>query len=162
MDRGNLGGIAATSHTANVGALQISNGAIINGSAWATVGGTTYVLVHTSAGVGCPGPSGDLVAVKLEPAAPQKMSVAWCANNQGRGSPIITSSDGTKDGLVWSFGAEGSNGLHAWDLATGAVVFAGGGSANAVTGGHRFATVLAAKGRVVLAADGGLHAFKGP
>jgi hypothetical protein len=163
VQRSNLGGMTSAAHTANVGALQVSDGAIVNGSAWATVGGTTYVVMRVLNGIGCPnGTSGDLVAVKLDPAAPQKMSVVWCASNQGKGSPIITSSDGTHDGLVWSFGAEVSNQLHAWDLATGAPVFDGGGSANAVQGGHRFATILAAHGRVLVAADGGLHAFKGP
>jgi hypothetical protein len=163
VQRANLGGIATATGTANVGALRVSNGVIINGSAWATVGGTTYVVLKGTGGVGCPnGTSGDLIAVKLDPAAPQKMSVAWCASAQGQGSPIITSSDGTNDGLAWSFGAEGSGELHAWNLATGAVVLNGGGTANAVTGGHRFATILAAKGRIVLTTDKGLHAFKGP
>ena len=165
MDRTNLGGITAAANTAPVGALHVSGGEISNGSAWATVGGTTYVVVRpngTQGGAACPnGTTGDLVAVKLDPAAQQKMSVAWCADAQGQGSPIITSSDGTKDGLVWAFGAEGTNQLHAWDLATGKVVFAGGGTGNTVGGGHHFATILAAKGRILVAADGGLSAFKG-
>jgi hypothetical protein len=166
MNRANLGGITAAANTANVGAIHVSSGEFINGGASATVGGTTYVVVRPNsnqAGVGCPnGTAGDLVAVKLDPAAAQKMSVAWCANSQGNGSPIITSSDGTHDGLVWVFGAEGTNLLHAWDLATGAAVFGGGGTANGVQGGHRFASLLVEHGRIVLATDGGLHAFKGP
>jgi hypothetical protein len=95
------------------------------------------------------------------------MKVAWCADSLGVGSPIITSSDGTKDGLVWAFGAEGTNQLHAWDLATGAVVFGGGGAAGTVplkAGNlvHRFGTIAAVKGRIFVQGDGGLYAFKGP
>jgi hypothetical protein len=167
MNRANLGGITAAENTANVGAITASSGEISNGSAWATVGGTTYVVLRpnsNAAGVGCPaGTNGDLVAVKLDPAAAQKMTVAWCANSQGQGSPIITSSDGTKDGLVWAFGSEASNQLYAWNLATGAVVLTG--TANPLGGGqtvHHFATVLEAKGRILVAGDGGLYAFKAP
>jgi hypothetical protein len=165
LKRADLGGISAAQGTANVGALHVSGGEISNGSAWATVGGTTYVVVRpngTEGGDGCPnGTSGDLVAVKLDPAAPQKMTVAWCANSGGQGSPIITSSDGTKDGLVWVFGAEGDNRVHAFNLADGTV--AGTSNAAPLQNGatvHHFATIAAVKGRIVVLADDALYAFK--
>jgi hypothetical protein len=169
VDRSNLGGITATKDTANVGALHVSNGEISNGGAWATVAGTTYVVIRpngTQGGAGCPaGMSGDLVGVKLDPSAAQKMTVVWCVDAQGMGSPIITSRDGTLDPFVWTFGAEGTNQLHAWNLTTGMPVFTGGGTAGTLplTGGatvHHFATILAANGRIFVAADGGLYAFK--
>ena len=165
LKRADLGGISAAQGTANVGAIHVSNGEISNGSAWATVGGATYVVVRPNGnqgGDGCPnGTSGDLVAVKLDPAAPQKMKVAWCASSNGIGSPIITSSDGTKDGLVWVFGAEGDNLLHAFNLADGSV--AGTSDAPPVKNGalvHHFATVAEVKGRILVSADDGLYAFK--
>jgi outer membrane protein assembly factor BamB len=164
LDRTNLGGVS----TANVGMLHVTSGEISNGGAFATVGGTTYVVVRpngTEAGVGCPnGTTGDLVAVKLDPSAAQKMTVAWCANSHGQGSPIITSSDGNSDALVWAMAAEGTNRLYAWDLTTGAVVLAGGGATDALplkngqTQRH-FTTVLAANGRILVPADGGLYAY---
>jgi hypothetical protein len=176
IDRTNMGGLTAAANTANVGALHVSSGEISNGAAWATVGGTTYVVVRpngTQGGAGCPtGTSGDLVAVKLDPAAPQEMTVAWCASSKGLGSPIITSSDGAHDGLVWLSGGENSttyptdsHQIRAWDLATGAVVFDGGGAANTLplaAGNlvHHFSTILAAHGRIVVQGDGGLWGFK--
>jgi hypothetical protein len=160
LDRGNLGGVG----TANVGTLNVLSGEITNAGAWATVGGATYVVVRPNqggSGVGCPnGTAGDLVAVKLDPSAPQKMTVAWCANGQGEGSPIITTSDGNADALVWTAGAEASNQLHAWDLATGAVVFAGGTTADKLAKVRRFTTPIAANGRVFVGGDGKLFAFK--
>jgi hypothetical protein len=165
MNRTNLGGISAAQGTANVGALHVSNGEISNGSAWATVGGTTYVVVRpngTESGDNCPnGSGGDLVAVKLDPAAAQKMTVVWCANSGGVGSPIITSTDGTNDGLVWTFGAEGDNALHAFKLADGTPV--GTSAAAPLTNGdtvHHFATIAAVHGRIFVTADNNLLAFK--
>jgi hypothetical protein len=163
-DRTNLGGIAGKIHTANVGALYVLSGEISNAGAFATVSGTTYVVVRPNeggSGVGCPnGTAGDLVAVKLDPAAAQKMSVAWCANALGEGSPIITTSDGANDALVWTVGAQSSNQLHAWDLATGTLVFAGGAAADQVKGVRRFTSPIVANGRIFVAGDNVLYALK--
>ncbi len=161
VDRSDLGGIAMQSGPANVGALQVQSGEITNGGAWANVGGTTYVVVRpngNNGGVGCPnGTSGDLVAVKLDMSAAQKMSVVWCANSQGVGSPAISTSDGTKDPMVWVQAAEGSGMLYAWDLVSGTQVFNGGGaSAQNV---RRFSTPIAVHGRIFVAGDGQLYAF---
>ena len=153
VKRTDLGGVSAAQGTANVGALHVSNGEISNGSAWATVGGTTYVVVRPNGnegGVGCPnGTTGDLVAVKLDPTAAHKMSVAWCAASGGIGSPIITSSDGTSDGLVWVFGAEGDNKLHAFHLADGTVAGTSG-VLPLKTGAavRHFSTLAEVKGRI--------------
>lgn len=169
-DRTNLGGVASAPYTANVGALQVSQGEISNGGAFATVGGTTYIVVRPNGGgngQGCPnGTSGELVAVKIDPAAASKMSVAWCANAMGSGSPIITTSDGTNDALVWVAGGEpgsdpaDTNQLHAFDLLTGQVVFAGGAAADKFTSTVRhFGTVAAVHGRIFALGDGQLYAF---
>ena len=163
VQRADLGGVSAAAGTANVGALQVLSGEITNAGAWATVGGTTYVVVRPNqggSGIGCAMGSGDLVAVKLDPSAPQKMSIAWCADGMGEGSPIITTSDGTNDGLVWTAGAESSNQLHAWDLATGAVVFKGGTAADKFAHVRRFTTPIAANGRIFVGGDNKVYAFK--
>ena len=166
IDRSNLGGIAAQTQLANVGALQVSSGEITNGGAWATVGGVTYVVVRpngTQQAIGCPsGMSGDLVAVKLDPTAKEKMSVVWCASSGGVGSPSITTSDGNKDPIVWAFGADpGQSGLlAAWNLTTGAQVTSGGAASNKASNVRRFTTPIAAHGRMFVAGDGQLYAYK--
>jgi len=157
LNRANLGGIG----TANVGTLQVLSGEITNAGAWATIGGATYVVVRPNqggSGIGCPnGMSGDLVGVKLDPTAAQKMSVVWCVDAQGEGSPSITSSDGTHDPMVWTAGAQSSNKLHSWDLVTGAPVFTGG--ASTIDKVRRFTAPIAVHGRVFVGADDKLYAF---
>jgi hypothetical protein len=169
IDRTNLGGITAAPNTANVGALHVSTGEISNGSAFATIGGTTYVVIRPNGGSGgdnCPnGTSGELVGVKLDPASANKMTVAWCANANAAGSPIITSSDGTHDPIVWvaggDTGSDGDNQLHAFDLLTGNVVFAGGGMTDSFGSTvHHFGTLAAVHGRIFATGDGTLYAFK--
>jgi outer membrane protein assembly factor BamB len=166
MDRSNLGGIATSAKLANIGALQVQSGEITNAGAWATVGGTTYVVVRpngTDAAVGCPaGTSGDLIAVKLDKTAPQKMTPVWCANSNGIGSPSITTSNGTADPMVWVFGAEqGANGkLYSFDLVTGKAVFTGGAAADTGPNVRRFTTPIAVHGRVFVGGDNQLYAYK--
>jgi hypothetical protein len=166
VNRANLGGVATQGRLANVGALKVTSGQITNAGAWATVSGTTYVVIRPngqSGGIGCPhGTSGDLVAVKLDPAAPEKMSVAWCASSGGVGSPSITSTDGTHDALVWAFAADPGNAaqLYAWDLATGAQVAKGGGAGGQAQGVRRFTTPIAVHGRMFVGGDNQLYAFK--
>ncbi len=165
MDRTNLGGVATKAKPANVGALQVQSGEITNGGAWATIGGVTYVVVRPNgqnAAIGCPSPtSGDLIVVKLDPTAPQKMSVAWCASSGGVGSPSITSSDGTtKDPLVWVFAADNGNQLFAWDLTSGKKIFTGGGASDTASNVRRFTTPIAVHGRMFVGGDGQLYAYK--
>ena len=145
-----------------MGSIQASTDEIIDASAWATIAGTTYVVLRPHdpgpSGVGCPaGTSGDLVGVKLDPAAPQKMTVAWCADSGGHGSPIITSSDGTNDGLVWTFGAQGDDELHAFHIADGSVAFTSAPVAGANV--QSFSTLAEVKGRLFVAGNGALYAF---
>jgi hypothetical protein len=159
LDRANLGGLKVPA----LGALHISDGELINSPAWATVGGTTFIVAHSHKGgngVGCPnGGAGDLVAFAFDPTAANKMKVVWCASSQGQGSPTITTSDGTNDALVWTVGAQpGDNLLHAWNLATGAVVFAGG--ADQAPNVRQLTTAIDVKGRILTAGDGKLYAFK--
>jgi outer membrane protein assembly factor BamB len=157
LDRNNLGGVGA----ATLGTAVMSSGSFIQAGAWANLAGSTFVVVRGgAAGVSCPmGTTGNLIAVRLDPAAPNRMSTVWCADSLGTGSPIITTSDGKNDGLVWSAGAEGSNALHARDLQTGNLLFSGGGASDAIPNVRRNSSAIAANGRIVVAGDGHLYAF---
>ncbi|HLK38609.1 MAG TPA: PQQ-binding-like beta-propeller repeat protein [Polyangiaceae bacterium] len=160
LDRAHLGGLAA----APLARAHVSSGEIINAAAWASVPGGTFVAVHSShggTGIDCPaGQSGDLVVLKVDPAAPQPFATAWCADSRGQGSPIVTTSDGARDALVWTAGAEGDARLHAWDLATGAPVFTGGAPSDALPNVRRFTTPIVVHGRVIVAGDGRLYALR--
>jgi hypothetical protein len=153
VDRTNMGG-----EVSPVGSAKVVNGEIINAAASATTPTGTFVAMvgyGGAGGVGCTKGSGNLVVVSLSATA--QISVPWCVNNQGSGSPSITSSDGTHDILVWTVGAESSNQLHAWDLATGTPVVTG---SDAMSNVRRFTTPIFVHGRAFAAGDGHLYAFK--
>ena len=73
---------------------------------------------------------------------------------------MVTTTDGTSNPIVWTNGAEGSGRLHGWDAETGAVIYAGGGANDVMSGLHRFNTPIAVKGRIAMAADDRLYVFK--
>src|SRR5215470_11162531 len=52
---------------------------------------------------------------------------SWFASQGGLGSPMVTTTDGHAEAIVWSLGSEGDNQLHGFDGDTGDVVFDGGG-----------------------------------
>jgi hypothetical protein len=71
---------------------------------------------------------------------------------------MVTTTDGHADAIVWVVSAEGTNQLNGFDGDTGAVIFNGGGVT--VSGARRFNSPIAAKGRLFVAADNGVVAFK--
>jgi hypothetical protein len=164
LDRNNLGGIGTGNGTSGEGLFSatVATGEIINAAAAYTTVSGTYVVFnsHDGTGVGCPSPStGNLIALRIAAAAPPSFSVAWCAANNGTGSPMVTTTDGSSQPIVWTVGAEGTNRLYAYDGETGATLFNGGGANDAMTLVRRFSTPIAAAGRVFVAADSQLYAF---
>jgi hypothetical protein len=163
LDRNNLGGIGTGDGTTGEGvqSAQVSTGEIINAAAAYTTASGTYVVFNTSGtGVGCPENPGNLVGLRIGASAPPSISVAWCADSGGRGSPIATTTDGSSEPVVWSVGSEGTNRLQAFNGETGAVLFSGGGTDEQMTLVRRFETPIAVNGRIFVAADGELYAFR--
>ena len=155
LARDNLGGM-----TDPIAMLHAS-GDIINTPALYRTAQATYIAFRAHGVSGCPGLTGasSLVAVKIDPGAPPRLSLAWCAGTGTLGSPIVTTTDGTSNPIVWAVGAESDQRLHGFDGDTGAVVFAGGGAGDAMASTSRFITPIVAKGRIFVAADGQLYAF---
>jgi len=160
LDRANLGGVGHGDGTMGEGitSAKVASGSIINAAAAYTTTMGTYVVVGAS-GTGCASGSGDLTAIKISAASPPQITVAWCAQQNGRGAPIVTTTDGRSDAIIWSVGAEGANRLVGFDGDTGQVVFAGGGAAEALPNIRRFSTPIVAKGRIFVASDSAVHAF---
>jgi len=153
-DRAKLGGIGGA-----VAVAKVSSGAIINAAAaYATAKGA-YV-VFKGAGSSCPAGQGDLTAVRIVPGSPPAVVTAWCARQNGTGSPIVTTTDGHAEAIVWSVGAEGDARIHGFDGDSGLVVYAGGGPTDAMPGGvPRYQTPILAKGRLFVGGNGAVHAF---
>ena len=100
-------------------------------------------------------------AVKIA-GSPPKAQMAWCASEGDLSLPIVSMTDASgANAVVWNFGSESSGGqLYAYDAETGAEIFSGGASGDAMSARTRyFQTPIVAKGRVFVPADGALYAF---
>jgi len=123
VDATNMGGV----NGALVAHENVSNGAISNAAAWAKIGDSVYVVANNNwtSGSGCANGGGDLFAMKID--ASNKLTEVWCGDSGGHTSPIITTTDGSSDPIVWIGGGNDSAGgggggdgkLHAFDLLTG-------------------------------------------
>jgi outer membrane protein assembly factor BamB len=92
----------------------------------------------------------------LQSAGANPITVKWCASLDGGGSPIITTTDGSSNPVVWVLGAGGDNKLHAFNAMTGASIY---NSAAALNGLHNFQTLIAANSKLYIAADNTVYAF---
>ncbi len=145
-----LGGLFSATVTAD---------GIITAAAAYTTSQASYV-VFPGQGTSCPGgAAGDFAAIRVN-SSPPSFTTAWCATQNGAGAPIATTTDGRANAIVWSVGAEGDNRLRGFDGDTGQVLFAGGGSLEAMGNVRRFQTPIVAKGRIFVAADDRVYAFK--
>jgi hypothetical protein len=150
LNRNSLGGI-----TAAVTAATVSS-AVVRGQAAATYKTSlgTYFVFRAS--------STTLSAFKINPANPPTITSAWSVSQSGLGSPFVTSTDGTNNVIVWVVGSEGDQRLHGYNGDTGAVVYAGGGANELMTGTRKWNTGIAARGRIYLASDNKIYAFSVP
>jgi hypothetical protein len=156
LNRTNLGGVSVPLAQAHV-----SSSTIIQAAATYHTARGTYVVFHGT-GVGCPGTSGDLVSFLITPTSPPTISMAWCATENGRGSPFVTSTDGTNNTIVWGIGAASDNRLRGFDGDTGVTVFAGGGPGELMANTSPLITGIAARGRIYIAANNKVYAFAVP
>ena len=162
LNRDDLGGIGKGNGVRGEGvqSQRVASGEIINAAAAYQTASASYVVFEARGdGVGCPGPSGNLIALRIGASAPPSITVAWCANNMGGGSPIVTTTDGKSSAIVWTVGAGSSNRLHAFDGETGRVVFAGGGPDEQMSRVQNFQTPIVANGRIFVAANDRIYAF---
>jgi hypothetical protein len=148
LNRNNLGGIAAP-------IAQLNVDGVIRGQS-----STTY---HTSQGtyfVFCG--SDEIKAYKITATSPPSILLAWSASQPGQGSPWVTTTDGTNDAIVWVVGAQGDQRLHGYNGDTGAVVYAGGGANELMTGTRKWNSGIAARGSIYVANDNKVYAFRIP
>ena len=92
---------------------------------------------------------------------PAVLSLAFCvsqgvAGADTGGSPIVTTSDGIADAVVWGMGAYGDNKLYAVDGETGASIV----TSSAMSGVVHWVAPLVAKGSLYVPANGTVYAFR--
>jgi outer membrane protein assembly factor BamB len=153
-DRDDLGGIGGELASDEVAKSSVRTAPAM----WRTK--TGVMIAFAGHGVACPAAqSGSgLVTLAITGGARPAIRTAWCAPLDGAGAPIVTTSDGTHDPIVWVTGAEGDGRLHGFRGDTGEELF-GGNGADAMQGLRRFGTILAADGRLYVAGDGKVYAF---
>jgi hypothetical protein len=149
INRNNLGGITSPVAQANVSG---------------TNRGTSAVTYHTSQGTyfAFHNESNTIRAYKITSTNPPTITFAWSISQTGRGSPWVTTTDGTNNFIFWVAGVSGDQRLHAYDGDTGAVIYAGGGTNELMAGTRQWNTGIVARGRIYFGADNKVYAFRLP
>jgi hypothetical protein len=155
LDRDNLGGIGGS-----LVAEIVARNAIRTAPAAYPVHDGVFVAFQ-GAGARCPraASANDLTVLNIRAGAPPSLRTAWCGALHGSGAPIVTTTDGQSEPIVWVVGAEGDNRLHGFKGDGGEPLFAGGGPADTLARVRRFQTLIAAEDRLYVAADDRLYAF---
>ncbi len=148
LNRTNLGGISLPLAQAHV-----AGGSIIQAAATYRTALGSYVFFANA---------NQLIALRIGASNPPTITTVWTATENGRGSPFVTSTDGSNNVIVWGIGSEGDQRLHGFDGDTGTNVFTGGGASELMTGTRRFSTGIVARGRIYIANDNMVYAFSVP
>jgi len=155
LDRNRLGGIGGSLVSGIVATRPIRTAPV------AYPGGEGVYVAFQGPGAHCPNARRDdaLTVLQIRAGSPPTLVTGWCGALRGEGSPIVTTTDGRSNPIVWILGAEGDDRLHGYRGDTGEPLFDGGGPGDAMTGLRHFQTLLAAGDRLYIGADGRLYAF---
>ena len=149
VDRTNLGGIGGQLAEVSVSSQSIRTAPAV----YSTSSGT--MLAFTNYGSSsCSGTS--ITMLNIAASGNQLISEAWCTKFSGQGAPIITTTGGTANPIVWVVGAGGDNVLHAFNATNGQAVYSG---ADTMNGLHHFQTIMAANRHFYIGADNTVYAF---
>jgi hypothetical protein len=149
LNRNNLGGITAPVASANVANFVGGQSA----ATYRTSQGTYFVFRAGSSAVS---------AYKITATNPPAIVPAWSVSQPGKGSPWVTTTNGTSNAIVWVVGAEGDQRLYGYNGDTGAVIYAGGGPNELMANTRKWNTGIVARGRIYFAADNKVYAFAVP
>jgi hypothetical protein len=156
LNRDNLGGIGGELSMTRVADNEMNAA----GAAYHTAQGAYVALrvANGGHGVNCPtGGAGNLVVAKIAPANPPTATVVWCSDEANLGSPMVTTTDGTSNVIVW----DANNRLYGYDGDTGTKVYAGGGNGDVLAHSlHIFNTVIETKSRIVVGTTNRLYVFQ--
>ncbi len=155
LDRYNLGGIGG-----GLASETVSTRPIRTAPADYPAADGVFVAFE-GRGAHCPTARSDdnLTVLHIRAGSPPSLDTAWCGAFRGEGSPIVTTTDGRANPIVWIVGAEGDGLLHGYRGDTGEPLFTGGGASDAMMGLRHFQTLLAAGDRLYVGADGRIYAF---
>ncbi len=149
VNRNNLGGIIAPVAQQSVDGVTRGQ----SSATYHTKQGTYFVFRAGSGGIS---------AYRVTAANPPAIVPAWNVTQNGQGSPWVTTTDGTNYAIVWVVGAQGDHRLHGYNGDTGAVIYAGGGANELMSGDRKWNSGIAARGSIYVANDNKVYAFRVP
>jgi len=155
LNRDRLGGTGGA-----IAVRQAARGVIIT-SATAWPMRDAVLVAYQARGALCPN-GAHVSGIAALAVTSNALQPAWCAPMDGGGAPIVTTTDGTSEPIVWAVGAEGDERLHGFRGDTGEPIYTGGGTGDGMDGLRHFATILVAGGRFYIAGDGHIFAFELP
>ena len=165
LDAANLGG--SLGQFADMAVADTGSSSVYTSPAGYQAMSGVHVAFATGSGSQCPKGTlgGAVMSVLLKPSAPGMVpmpSKAWCAPITGgsQRAPIATNSAGSSDPIVWYM--NGGN-LNAFDGEDGTVLYdsastKGGVTASSCGGIHKFTSLMAVNGRIVVGGDSGGNA----
>jgi hypothetical protein len=155
LDRNNLGGIGGSLASETVSTRPIRT----EPADYPAADGV--FVAFQGQGAHCPSARSDnnLTVLQIRAGSPPSLATAWCGAFKGEGAPIVTTTDGRANPIVWIVGVEGDGQLHGYRGDTGEPLFTGGGPGNTMTGLRHFQTLLAVGDRLYVGADGRIYAF---
>jgi outer membrane protein assembly factor BamB len=149
LNRDDLGGIGRQIAIRPAGGIPI-----ITSPAVYSAQGRTWI-VYQARDATCPNGGGGTGLAALRVTASDLVPL-WCAPFDGRGSPIVTTTDGAANPIVWAVSAGADNRLHAIRGDDGAPLWT---SRERIPGLRDFVTILAAGDRLYIAGDERITAF---
>jgi hypothetical protein len=154
LNRNNLGGIGGALATREVSSDEIRTAP----AAYPAPAGGAFVAFQSS-GISCPAETSkpSIAALRLQAQPTPAISIAWCASVDGMGAPIVTTTDGRSNPIVWAIGAEGDDRLHGFRGDNGESVLTG--PQVRLNGLRHFATIVATQEHIFVPSDGRIYAF---
>ena len=153
LDRDNFGGLGGALLTD-----RVADSAILGAPVTYPASDGVFVAF---AGIGthCPSTARNsgIVVLKIQSGSPPTITTAWCGALRGLGSPIVTTTDGRANPIVWIVGAESDNRLHGFRGDTGEPLVVA--PTSGMTGVRHFQTLIATPDRLYVGADSGIYAF---
>jgi len=156
LDRAKLGGMGGELQTLTVSGGGFGGGMIQAAAAYTTATGSFVAFRSVMMLTGCGTGSGFVGGLKVEAASPPTMKLAWCGGANGTGSPIVTTTDGKAESVVWYISAGKLIGLNG---ETGMSVYAGGGAMDGTGTTAKWQTPIVAKGRMFVGTNSGVVAY---
>ena len=153
LDRDNLGGIGHPLLSAHV----LIPRAITSPAVW-SVGDSVFVALD-GRGANCPPDKAGkgLVTLRIRVEPTPSIETAWCAAvPNGKSSPIVTTTDGHANPIVFIIGADPNNTLYAFRGDNGELI---GSAQQPQRGFDRYQTLIAAGDRLYVASGGRVYAF---